>query len=510
MKKISKVLIISSTFLMPFSSISCSSISTKLPSSSNNDVENITLKFNDYFKNWKEDVYSSRNELKSQITSVIKKYRLDEWNRYYENSTIKNQKSQVLDINLSDYNQLIENDKNNGSNDLDLLYRNIATNIYNNQDEQFQYMNDFINLINEEDNSNHEDFLYLRWKYYSIFAAKLYHIKVELPFSSSNKEGSKEVNEVVITDWIEAISKCILEAGNTEDLIKLIYSFMVYYGISPDIGVFEDYLNTVKSELEKPAHAVEKIKEILTKHKEELEQKLGKDFDKKIKEAYEKVSQRWKEIYGQDLSIKEFFQNISKIKEEFTDIYDEFKEVIDNWLSLDEQIQKEIEAIIDEIYNATVPQIPPPDFINDLNFGLQNSVLHAKLCATDMMMRLVNKNYEQDDKYPLWKAKRERAIKIYNQMIEYENLLFNSLDPTKLVKENIIEIFQEQISILFPSDGNLVNKFISDALMKLVDNFLTDVLTNIFNGLVSMFNTLLKTTLGQMRLVYIKYNNYTN
>ncbi len=505
-----KPLIFSSILLMPLSTLSCSAIQVMPPSGTTNEPQEINLKFDDYFKNWKDDIYSSRNDLKTKITSVINKYQLDEWNRYYENQDHKNQKSQVLDINLSDYDKKIENDKYNGSNDLDALYRNIATSTYNDQDEQFQYLNDFINLINEE-NDNHEDFLYLRWKYYSIFAAKLYHIKVELPFSSSKtKQDSKEINKVTIVDWIEAISKFILETGNAEDLMKLIYSFMVYYGISPDIKVFEDYLNTIKTELEKPVGAIEKIKDILEKDKDELENKLGKDFEEKFKEFYEKVKKKWKETYGQDLSIKELFQNLSKIKDEFKDIYNEFKDVIDNWLNLDETLKNEIEAIIEEIYNEIIPQIPAPDFIYDLNFGLQNSVLHAKLCATDMMMRLANKNYEQDNKYPLWKAKRTRAIQIYNQMIEYENLLFKSLDPTQLIDEKISSIIKEQISILFPTENNPINKFIAETLTKLANNVLTNILKNIFNSLEKMLNTLIRTTLGEMRLVFIKYEGYTN
>lgn len=193
---------------------------------------NSNLTFTNYFE--KDEITNSQlmiYNLKNQITKIMNKYRLYEWNKYYETKNKHNNldKSKILEIKFIDYSiqhvdQKLVNDKEDFKEELRW------TKIYKNQDHQFRYFNDFINLIHEEKEKNQEDFLYLRWKLLSIEAAKKYKY---------NNLGTinKEIYKVNIKDWISAIKDLVILPHNVKPIQDLIKAFMNYYGIND--GKFE-------------------------------------------------------------------------------------------------------------------------------------------------------------------------------------------------------------------------------------------------------------------------------
>lgn len=214
------------TVLLPSSLVLINScqINTQYNSESlHEDRNNKNLTFTNYFE--KDEITNSNlmiKNLKTQIAKIMNKYRLYEWNKYYET---KNQhkdldKSKVLELKFSDYSDLHINQKLVNKKE-DFKQELKWTKIYKNQDSQFRYFNDFINLIHEEKEKNQEDFLYLRWKLLSIEAAKKY---------KSNNTGTinKRIYEVKLSDWVGAIAQI---ASNTKPIIDLINAFLQYYGI---------------------------------------------------------------------------------------------------------------------------------------------------------------------------------------------------------------------------------------------------------------------------------------
>lgn len=199
-----------------------------------NNNEQLKLNFINYFEH--QIGSNDQQRIKQQITEIMKKYRLYEWNNYYENNSLNNAltTSKVLNIAFRDYSPIhVDYTKVNEIFSHDEI---VWTSIYKQQDEQFRYFNDFINIINEEQTPNHEDFLYLRWVYYSIDAAIKYkNIRVK----------NKPIYEVNLTDWMQAIVKLITSSGtDSSDLLEIVKGFFLYYGFSikdnsPDLNLIE-------------------------------------------------------------------------------------------------------------------------------------------------------------------------------------------------------------------------------------------------------------------------------
>ncbi len=510
--KSKKLFLLVSSILMPtisFSTLSCSKIEFNLPPSQSEANNNISLSFSNYFSKGWENAYQSRNEIKNKITSIIDKYRLKEWNEYYN--------SNVLSINLSDYDQECSD---YGDFDWSSIEdKNIATKSYNNQDEQFQYFNDFINLINEEDSKNQEDFLYKRWEYYSTFAARLYHEKVGFPFTKNQTRIDKEINQIMIVDWIESITKTFIEA-NPNDLLAIVFTFMTYYGIVPDLSQFEDYFDSLKEELKKPGQLINNLKDNIEEWVNKLKEKFGEDFPDQLEELYQKFKELYKKIFNEDISFKDFIKNFKNYIDEFKNLSEESKELINQFqsiisklLNIDDVFKEELLNFVDAIEKAikdSIPDIKPPDFVSDINFGLQNSIFHAKLCAEDMLMRLLSKNDKQDSNYKIWQAKKTRAFEIYKLMSKYNNLLIDSflIDPNDLA-EQIVDSFFNEIDKVFPSD-NLLLKPVRKILRNLVESTLSKLAELCLSQVKQMLNTLISKTLGELRLVHIELNDYSN
>ena len=231
MKNIKYIFSFFSILIFSFATISCSkniSNTTSLIKGEDN-CQNCPkeLSFKDYFKNWNSSLNVSKeeNQIKKEITSTINNYRLYEWNNWYENkSSSKLERSNVLNIKYSSYN--LKPDV--VGNDLLKEYKDKIewTAIYKEQDDQFRYFNDFINIFSNND-ENLEDFLYLRWEYYSLFAAKKYN---EIYFNG------KHIYEINLEDWTTAIDVFIETIGvDFEQLEELIKAFLNYYGINVDI-----------------------------------------------------------------------------------------------------------------------------------------------------------------------------------------------------------------------------------------------------------------------------------
>ncbi len=189
-------------------------------------INNNELKYIDYFNETVFNANKNDNEkLKSRITKIINKYRLYEWNYYFQNQSNNLIKSNVLESKYGDYKEFINNNKIK-PNSLFKDYKIEYTNRYLNQDEQFRFFNDFINIVNEENSKNEEDFLYLRWQYYAYEAASKYH---------SLKYDGKHIYEITIDDWALAIQDAIIPPWIPDKLFEMLYIMLCYYGLVPFI-----------------------------------------------------------------------------------------------------------------------------------------------------------------------------------------------------------------------------------------------------------------------------------
>lgn len=191
----------------------------------------LKLNFKNYFNS---KTLGKKDVTKNILSTIVNKYRLYEWNEYWSKSEQRLSKSKVLNLAWIDYS--INKNKtmiNKIFNDNKIKW----TSIYNEQDKQFRYFNDLINFLNEEDNQNHEDFLYLRWLYYSYDAAKKYkNIKVN----------NKKIYEINISDWTKAAQELLPPTLNPKPLLAIINGFLEYYGASIKL----DDLNDITSLLD--------------------------------------------------------------------------------------------------------------------------------------------------------------------------------------------------------------------------------------------------------------------
>ena len=226
MKKSLKIAFISLASLLLTSGI-CLSIPFSMDNyKSNISEENLSnnneLKYKDYFKNKSSLVLNEDKKLKNKITKIINDYRLYEWNNYFKNQNKDLIKSNIFEPSYIDYN------KNDYTNKIkpNSIFKNYDieyTKIYLNQDEQFRFFNDFINIINEENSQNQEDFLYLRWQYYAYEAATRYHKLIY---------NGKPIYEINIADWVNAITAMIISGGTDFTKISQLLKVMFqYYGI---------------------------------------------------------------------------------------------------------------------------------------------------------------------------------------------------------------------------------------------------------------------------------------
>lgn len=200
----------------------------------NNNLNQKNLTWTNYFE--KDSTSNSQTLIKNQkkkITELINKYRLYEWNKYYETSNKHNNKdkSSVLNSKYISFKET-QVDKKLVNNE---FTKNLKwTSIYKNQDEQFRYFNDFINLIHEENEKNQEDFLYLRWKLLSIKPATKY--KKIIPIVQ------KTISQIEISDWTTAVSEAVVSLGtNTERLRNIITAFLEFYGFEAD-KIFDELI----------------------------------------------------------------------------------------------------------------------------------------------------------------------------------------------------------------------------------------------------------------------------
>ena len=496
--------------LSPLVVTSCTILNPSLPSFPQQKPEDINLTFPDYFEKFDKKVYEDRHNLKTKITSIMNKYRLFEWNQYYEN----NKFSKVLNINLTDYDQ-----KTEGSEDFDWQdigsFSKISTKLYNLQDKQFQYMNDFINLINEEDTINQEDFLYLRWLYFSLFGANLYQLEVDFPFNENKRTNLTKllIKNVKITDWIKSIAKVIIEA-NPNDLFKIIYTFCVYYGVIPNIGEFQKYFEEMSGELKKPAELINKLVKDLSEQLQKIEDELGKNFLDRLEKFYKKIKDVYEQVHGKEINIVEFLKNLKEISNEFQDVSKEFQDVIDKWLNFDGQ--DILISLLDTFYNSikdSIPNIKPPHFLEDLKLvGLQNSVLHAQLCSKDMLMRLLSKKDSQDKNYSLWQKKKIRAFNIYKKMVDYSNLLIKSFlveedKIAEIISNALFETIEEYFKNLPP---NPLKEIMKKTMKKLVDGVLSKIVKSILEPVKKMMESTFNMITNETGFVFINVGNYTD
>lgn len=270
----------------------------------NNEDKSQHLEFVNYFAKNHHINEKVKKKYKERISEVINKYRLKEWNEYFKKTDNKLQKSSVLQLKYEDYKTTNVKKELSVNSIIRKSKINIKwTSTYKNQDEQFRYFNDFINIINEEKtiNSNkqynHEDFLFLRWMYYQLEAADKY-------WSIKLTKEEKPIFEVGIDDWIQAILKGLVEFDFT-DLLDIVNRFLEYYGL-PSIS----------------------------------------------------------------------------------------KDSGDNYL-------------------------------DNLNI-VENSVFHLMLVSDDLVMRFSSKPDHELERYPLWKAKTKRVVKMYDLALEKYNLIFDS------------------------------------------------------------------------------------
>lgn len=219
---------------------SCSNsnyISNKDSNQFDDNTNNNELFFINYFDSKNKPTKVKQIEIKKKINNTIKDYRLDEWNYYYNQSNNKLTKSKVLNLSWIDYKKINVKKEQINTN----LFKDLSeiewTKTYADQDVQFRYFNDFINIINNEDDKNQEDFLYLRWVFYSIDAAIKYH---------TIKAVNKPIYEINISDWSKAIVKAIIPIKpDPKDLLEIIKAFLNYYGIDlknnqVDFGIIEN------------------------------------------------------------------------------------------------------------------------------------------------------------------------------------------------------------------------------------------------------------------------------
>lgn len=504
-----KIFFSSFLILIPLSSISCSNINyVSQNNSSNNNEEEIILNMPDYFEKYDAKIYKNRNKIKEKIISIINQYRLKEWNEYYQNKGLSN----VLTINLNDYDQkAIGADEIKNWELIDGSFGFIATKKYLNQDFQFRYINDFINLENNTENKNKEDFLYLRWLYFSIFGANLYQRKVSFlpPEKNVIKESKKDkaINEVNLNDWISSISKCVIEA-NPRDLLEIIYTFFVYYGLVPDFEKIKDYFSNLTDQLKKPGDIINQMKKILINYGDKLENELGGDFIDEFKKLYEEIKKEYLKVHNKTLTFKEFLKDFKKITNEFKDVSKKFQETITKWQNL--SIREEIQELLINLMDA-LPKIEAPDFFEDWKlFGLQYSILHAQLCAKDMLMRLLSKNDESDLNYKkIWEAKKIRAIEIYKKMFKYSCLFINSFSifNGEDVNQKIKDELKKRIDIFLPNN-DFISKQFKKILIKMIDVTLLKLVQYILDSVKNVINNLLVQITKETNLVYVKTKDY--
>lgn len=211
--KINRIFLSAPFFLMPILAISSCSVFRNENNNNQNANENSNnqvkeLKFDNYFK--KKGNSQDEKRIKKEIKKILEDYRLYEWLDYYEKKGL----SKILKVNGIDYAF---------STNINGLSKPPVTEKYKNQDKQFQYFNDFINMFTfDENDKEQKSFHILRYELLSLEA--------------SNKLDKEIINGIKIEDinitngWGPAASEAILSAGTKLDkLIQLGEGFFKAY-----------------------------------------------------------------------------------------------------------------------------------------------------------------------------------------------------------------------------------------------------------------------------------------
>ncbi len=375
MKKIAKYSLLSTLILVP-----CTTILTtahlvvrtdkeqKIATSFHNNENK--LKPIDLFKYWKKTPKNAPQKIKDKIHEVVTKYRLVEWNEYYQKSENLKIKANVLEPAWTHYNlDVTKKLKRNKvfKNDIEDYY----TNIYLNQDEQFRYFNNIINLLNEENNEKQPDFLYLRWLYYSYFAADKYH---------NIMYHGKPIYDVKLSDWVQAISIAIASVGTkTDDLQNLIKAYLSYYGISGD-GL-DGLMGDVMPDFSK-SKTVEKKKNIPFA----LELNL---IDKSIFQAYlcsKDMAMRYSTIPDYDLEHYQLLKKKALRAKEVNQLMNKYYSILVN--IFDEEINEEDMKIDESIVKPPEGGFQPVSL--DALKGVLDQIKKALMTIIDQIGNLVS------------------------------------------------------------------------------------------------------------------------